>query len=80
MKSVKAEAEILGITLLYNAIYSSELNPVEYLWKLAKDQFRRDIILEQNYSKFEKINGLVINSINEASRESISRWTRLCVN
>ena len=46
MKSVKAEAEALGITLLYNAIYSSELNPVEYLWKLAKDQFRHDIILE----------------------------------
>ena len=49
MEEVKEAAKICKIELIYNAIYCSELNPVEYLWKLSKDAFRRDLIQEADY-------------------------------
>ena len=40
-----------GIRLVFNAPYSSEYNPVERLWALAKREFRRDMINVENFSR-----------------------------
>ena len=38
-KEVKETAEKLGLELIYNASYYSEVNPIERLWCYSKREF-----------------------------------------
>ena len=49
MKSVQRYAEENDINLLFNAIYSSEYNPVEILWLFAKRKFSEHCIQGAEY-------------------------------
>ena len=79
MQTVKDAAVKHGITFIFNAIYSSELNPIEYLWNLAKRAFRRDLIVESNYKNQALITKLVRDAILGASEDALCNWIKLCV-
>ena len=72
-QEVREAAERFGILLLYNAAYSSELNPVEYLWKLAKDHFRANI-LQTPFKPQKRVTDLVEASIRQAKAETLAKW------
>ena len=63
MKEVRAAAEEFGLQLMYNAAYSSELNPIERLWGKAKEAFRQNIIDEENYKDQKLITAYAERSI-----------------
>ena len=50
---VKERARINRQELIFNAAYSSEINPIERLWALAKRIFARDLITEANFKDKE---------------------------
>lgn len=60
---VKEFCEAKGIVLLFNAIYSSEFNCVERLWKMSKLSFQRELITTKNVHNKKLIQRLVEWSI-----------------
>lgn len=45
---VRETAESLNITLIYNAPYSPELNPIEFLWGDSKKETSRILIMRED--------------------------------
>jgi len=45
--------------LIYNAIYSSELNPIERLWALAKRDFGRHLIADSSMTSQAEVRAFV---------------------
>ena len=63
MKNIKAEARRRNQELVFNACYSSEFNPVERLWALAKHRFSRDIVTESTWKSQAEIEAIVVRSL-----------------
>ena len=64
---------------ILNAAYSSEYNPIERLWAIAKRQFNRDLITEANYKDKEQIKALVKKSILQASECTLEKHVFACL-
>ena len=60
---LKQHAERLQIHLIYNATYSSEVNPIERLWAFSKQLFAKACITFQRYNDHQAITNLVIQCI-----------------
>lgn len=64
--------------LIYNASYSSHLNPIERLWALAKRSFGREILSECNLRFQSDVRAFVAKSIVQVPRESLMKHIRTC--
>lgn len=49
--------------ILYNAPYSSHLNPIERLWAHAKKQFGREVLCDVELSSTEEVQSFVEKAI-----------------
>ena len=76
---VREKAKSNNQELVFNASYSSHLNPIERLWALAKRQFRKDCVNGISFDNQEEIIGLVGKTILEASRATLERHVRACL-
>ena len=65
-----------GINLIFNASYSSDLNPVEHLWLLAKNQFRKDIIALKDNNDQGLITKLIEEAVKGASSDILAKWVQ----
>ena len=63
-KQVQARARHHRIEIIYNAPYSSELNPCEALWCHAKRVFARHMITFANFKNIAHIRSLINEAIN----------------
>lgn len=69
-----------GITLVFNAPYSSEFNAIERLWLLSKRVFRQQFIHSQVKSlKWQQVHRLVLNSIEQVPKLSLRRHVERCL-
>lgn len=68
---VKEWAENAGLRLLFNAPYSSQYNPIEQLWGLAKRNFYRDEMVVEKEMKYCDVETNVIKYISEVPQEKI---------
>ena len=59
--------------LIFNASYSSHLNPIERLWAVAKRQFIKDCVTDADFRLQEEVKALLKKSILEASSETLEK-------
>jgi len=57
--------------LIYNAIYSSELNPIERLWALAKRDFGRHLVADSNFKSQAEVRAFVEMSLIKVPRHPL---------
>lgn len=63
-KPVKEYCGRANIELVYNSAYSSEYNPIERLWAIAKTNFRKNLLsLQVKKIKQSQVHSLVKKSI-----------------
>ena len=65
--------------LIFNASYSSHLNPIERLWAVAKRQFIKDCVINADFKMQEEVKALVKKSILEASSETLKKHVYACL-
>jgi transposase len=65
--------------LLFNAGYSSQLNPIERLWAISKRQFTKDCVTDADFRNQEQIKALVMKSIIESSSETLKKKIHACL-
>ena len=65
--------------LIFNASYSSHLNPIERLWAVAKRQFIKDCVTHADFRLQEEVKALVKKSIIEASSETLEKHIYACL-
>ena len=65
--------------LIFNASYSSHLNPIERLWAVAKRQFIKDCVTDADFRLQEEVKALVKKSILEASSETLEKHVYSCL-
>ena len=63
MKEIKEYAAQKSMSLWYNAAYSPQLNPIEFLWAYAKRNFKRHCIHEADFKNRSKLYRLVREAI-----------------
>lgn len=79
---VKAFVELAdrnGQELLYNAIYSSELNPIERLWAFAKRDFGRALIGDLDMGSQEEIRALVVKCLIYVPQDRLRKYVIHCL-
>ena len=59
--------------LIFNASYSSHLNPVERLWAIAKPYLIKDCVTDADFRMQEEVKALVKKSILEGSTETLEK-------
>ena len=64
---VRDWAENRGMHLLFNAPYSCQFNPIEWLWGFAKHEFYRDIMLVEKKLTFTAVEARVRHFIEAVS-------------
>ena len=77
-KEVLAYCAEHGLTPLYNAIYSSEVNAIERLWAIAKREFRRECLNTVNYKNKTVIKNLVQQSIERVPASALKKHIKTC--
>ena len=65
--------------LIFNAAYSSHLNPIERLWAVAKRQFIKDCVTDANFKLQEEVKALVMKCILEASSVTLEKHVYACL-
>ena len=69
----------MNIELLYSPTYSSEYNPIERLWLLAKLIFRRLLVTaEINLKHEETLRRLIRRCIDESSTVTLCKHIKTC--
>lgn len=63
--------QILRQHLIFNASYSSELNPIERLWALAKRIFGREVTRECDFKSQTEVEAFVEKSLVQVPKESL---------
>lgn len=76
---VKDNAVKNNQVLIFNASYSSHLNPIERLWAVAKRQFTKDCVTDADFRLQEEVKALVKKSILEASSETLEKHVFSCL-
>jgi transposase len=79
MKNIKAEARRRNQELVFNASYSSEFNPVERLWALAKHRFSRDIVTESTWKSQAEIEAIVVRSLLMVPELHLAKHVNSCI-
>ena len=79
MKAVKAEARRRNQEFIFNASYSSEFNPIERLWALAKHRFSREIITESTWKSQAEVEALVLRSLLTVPAIYLSNHVDSCI-
>ena len=75
---VRETAEMNKQTLVFNGPYTSELNPIEHLWQMAKFRFRRNLITEKNYLNDNKMFSLVRKCIRSVPKKLVKKYVEIC--
>ena len=52
-KEVKETAAELGLELVFNASYYSEVNPIERLWNYSKREFQKKVIKHEDWKDLD---------------------------
>jgi transposase len=76
---IARKAESCSQVLVFNAPYSSHLNPIERLWALAKRQFIKDCVTDADFKSQEQIKGLVMKNILEAPAKTLEKHIYACL-
>ena len=76
---VKDNAVVNNQVLIFNASYSSHLNPIERLWAVAKRQFIKDCVTDANFKLQEEVKALVMKCILEASSVTLEKHVYACL-
>ena len=76
---VRDNAEENNQVLIFNASYSSNLNPIERLWAVAKRQFIKDCVTDADFRMQEEVKALVKKCIIEASFETLEKHVYACL-
>ena len=76
---VRNNAEENNQVLIFNASYSSHLNPIERLWAVAKRQFIKDCVTDADFRMQEEVKALVKKCIIEASFETLEKHVYACL-
>lgn len=64
--------------MVYNAIYSSEFNPIERLWAFSKQIFGREMVAEAGWGQWAGVEALVRHSIVSVSPDSMRKYIDQC--
>lgn len=78
-KKLKEYNKKHNIELLFNAPYSSELNPIERLWGFAKRKFSTEIISESSWGNKAEIAALVMRSVLTVEASSLAAHVQKCL-
>ena len=62
-RTFKDLVKSLNIELIFNASYSSELNPIERLWALSKRRFGRELVAECDLRLQSEVKAFIEKSI-----------------
>ena len=65
--------------LIFNASYSSQMNPIERLWAVAKRQFFKDCVNDVDFKLQEKVKAFFKKSILEASPDTLEKHVYACL-
>ncbi len=76
---VRNNAEENNQVLIFNASYSSHLNPIERLWAVAKRQFIKDCVTDADFRMQEEVKALVKKCILEASSDTLEKHMYSCL-
>ena len=68
----------LNIRLVFAPIYSSQFNPIERLWALAKQNFRQRIAIESDLRQ-SKVQQYILESISSVPRQKLEKHTHRCL-
>ena len=79
MKSVKKHAEENDINIVFNAVYSSEYNPVERLWLFAKRSFSESCIDGASYHNQAAMRKLVFDSVLNVHPKPLKKHVDTCI-
>ena len=74
MVEVKAEAERLGIELVFLPPYSLELNPIEYIWKSIKKVISTTFVQNVLIDFLALIIIIFVNDYKSGVLLSLQRW------
>jgi transposase len=67
-----------NIFLVFAPTYSSMYNPIERIWALSKQQFRRQFALEQQVTQ-SRVKELIISSVLSVSKERLAEHVVKCL-
>lgn len=76
---VKELAAALRFELLYNASYSSHLNPIERLWALSKRRFGSAVLTDVDLKSKSDVQAFIAKSLIEVPRISLQRHILTCM-
>ena len=76
---IASKAQANNQVLIFNASYSSQLNPIERLWAIAKRQFVKDCVTDVDFKQQEEIKAFVKKNILEASPETLEKHVFACL-
>ena len=78
-QAVIQKAREHNLVLIYNATYSSHLNPIERLWALSKRQFIKDCVTDANFANQAEVEAFVSKCILTANRETLEKHVFVCL-
>ena len=76
--AVQTAARKANIVLIFNASYSSEVNPIERVWSIAKRSFATKVLSITNFKSESIILQAINESINEVSAKTLELHVRRC--
>jgi transposase len=79
-KVVKEFCEQHGLVLILAPIYDSPVNPIEFLWKLSKSTFRKQVV-EFKVKKLEqqRLETLIRSCIHSSPTEALRKHVEKCM-
>ena len=72
-------AERVGIKLVFNASYNSEINPIERLWNYAKRAFQKEAVKIEDWGDHKRIHDLVKKCLKGVNPESLRMRVKTCL-
>lgn len=77
-KRFKSECFANNQHLIFNASYSSELNPIERLWALSKKKFGRTVMADCDFSSQAMVSAFVEKTLVEVAANSLALYVVEC--
>ena len=64
--------------MIFNAPYSSEINPIERLWALGKKTFGKEVVTNCNFKSQEEVKAYVLRSLVQVPNSALRAHVHHC--